>query len=162
MSPRWYTSAITGLPIATTAPGPPAVVPQGVADGASVLLVIVCPQRNQRHELNATVVEQRAGTYQQRINRRLGKPRKGRINVTGGGASKTSICFPMDKAAGSTRRCRSDDEKEFGRVQPDRRRARQGHRAPHGGIIWHSSGVLLRVLERRRARMSRNHEDHQV
>jgi hypothetical protein len=102
MSPRWYTSAITGLPIATTAPGPPAVVPQGVADGASVLLVIVCPQRNQRHELNATVVEQRAGTYQQRINRLLGKPRKGRINVTGDGASKTSICFPMDKAAGST------------------------------------------------------------
>src|SRR6516165_5458739 len=26
MSPRWYTSAITGLPIATTAPGPPAVL----------------------------------------------------------------------------------------------------------------------------------------
>ena len=49
MSPRWYTSAITGLPIAITAPGPPAVVPQGVADGASVLLVIACPQRNQRH-----------------------------------------------------------------------------------------------------------------
>src|SRR5438067_9536718 len=36
MSPRWYTPAITGLPIATTAPRPPAVVPQGVADGASV------------------------------------------------------------------------------------------------------------------------------
>jgi hypothetical protein len=35
--------------IAITAPGPPAVVPQGVADGASVLLVIACPQRNQRH-----------------------------------------------------------------------------------------------------------------
>jgi len=43
MSPRWYTSSITGLPIAITAPGPPAVVPQGVADGASVLLVIACP-----------------------------------------------------------------------------------------------------------------------
>jgi hypothetical protein len=33
----------------------------------------------QRNELYATVVEQRAGTYQQRINR------KGRINVTAGG-----------------------------------------------------------------------------
>src|SRR5262245_63105927 len=39
----------------------------------------------QRNDLYATVVEQRAGTYQQRINRLLGKPRKGRINVTGGG-----------------------------------------------------------------------------
>src|SRR5215831_1570996 len=29
MSTRWYTSAIIGLPIATTAPGPPAVVPRG-------------------------------------------------------------------------------------------------------------------------------------
>jgi hypothetical protein len=29
MSPRWYTSAITGLPIVTTAPRPPAAVPQG-------------------------------------------------------------------------------------------------------------------------------------
>jgi hypothetical protein len=39
----------------------------------------------ERIELNATVVEQRAGTYQQRINRLLGKPRKGHINVTNGG-----------------------------------------------------------------------------
>jgi hypothetical protein len=39
----------------------------------------------QRSELNATVVEQRARTYQQRINRLLGKPRKGRINVTASG-----------------------------------------------------------------------------
>src|SRR5262245_21585956 len=35
----------------------------------------------QRNELYATVVEQRAGTYQQRINRLVGKPRKGRINL---------------------------------------------------------------------------------
>jgi hypothetical protein len=55
MSPRWYTSAITGLPIAITAPGPPAVVPQGVADGASVLLVIACPQRNQRHFVTSAI-----------------------------------------------------------------------------------------------------------
>src|SRR5215475_2790761 len=39
----------------------------------------------QRSDMYATVVEQRAGTYQQRINRLLGKPRKGRINVTAGG-----------------------------------------------------------------------------
>ena len=37
----------------------------------------------QRSELYATDVLQRAGTYQQRINRLLGKPCKGRINVTG-------------------------------------------------------------------------------
>src|SRR5262245_42757821 len=39
----------------------------------------------QRNDVYATVVEQRAGTYQQRINRLLDKPRKGRINVTAGG-----------------------------------------------------------------------------
>src|SRR5262245_39667636 len=39
----------------------------------------------QRSELKAAVDEQWAGTYQQRINRLLGKPRKGRINVTAGG-----------------------------------------------------------------------------
>ena len=41
----------------------------------------------QRNDLYATVggVEQRGGTYQQCINRLLGKPRKGRINVAGGG-----------------------------------------------------------------------------
>src|SRR5262249_58847392 len=38
----------------------------------------------QRNELYVMAVEQRAGTYQQRINRLLGKPRKGRINVTAG------------------------------------------------------------------------------
>src|SRR5262245_8061087 len=35
----------------------------------------------QRNELYATVDEQRAGTYQQRINRLVGKPRKDRINL---------------------------------------------------------------------------------
>src|SRR5262249_54772769 len=39
----------------------------------------------QRSELKAAVDEQRAGTYQQRINRLLGKPCKGRINITAGG-----------------------------------------------------------------------------
>src|SRR5262245_2523025 len=39
----------------------------------------------QRNELYVTAVEQRVGTYQQRINRLLGKPRKGRINITAGG-----------------------------------------------------------------------------
>jgi hypothetical protein len=48
----------------------------------------------QRGELNATVVEQRAGTYQQRINRLLGKPRKGRINVTAGGGLEDFDLLP--------------------------------------------------------------------
>src|SRR5262249_18796143 len=39
----------------------------------------------QRSELNATVVEQRAGSYQKRINRLLRKAAKGRIDVTAGG-----------------------------------------------------------------------------
>src|SRR5262249_45033938 len=39
----------------------------------------------QRSELKAAVVEERGGSYQERINRLLGKPRKGRINVTAGG-----------------------------------------------------------------------------
>src|SRR5262249_56630085 len=53
----------------------------------------------QRNELYATVVEDRAGTYQQRIYWFLGKARKDRIDVTADGASRTSICFAMDKAA---------------------------------------------------------------
>src|SRR5262249_50064511 len=48
----------------------------------------------QRSELNATVVEQRAGTYQQRINRLLGKLRKGRINVTAGGSFEDFDLLP--------------------------------------------------------------------
>src|SRR5262249_18425155 len=44
----------------------------------------------QRSELNATVVLQRAGTYQQRINLLLGKARKGRVNVTAGGRRRGS------------------------------------------------------------------------
>jgi hypothetical protein len=35
--------------------------------------------------LNATVVEQRGGTYQESINRLVRKTRKGHINVTAGG-----------------------------------------------------------------------------
>ena len=48
----------------------------------------------QRNELNATVVEQRAGTYQQRINRLLRKPRKDRINVTAGGGLEDFDLLP--------------------------------------------------------------------
>src|SRR5262249_3954844 len=39
----------------------------------------------QRNELYAMVVEQRRGSYHERINRLLRKARKGRINVTAGG-----------------------------------------------------------------------------
>ena len=53
----------------------------------------------QRNELYATVVEERGGSYQERINRLLRKTRKGNINVMAGGASRTSICFLMDEAA---------------------------------------------------------------
>src|SRR5262249_17053666 len=48
----------------------------------------------QRSELYATVVEQRAGTNQQRINRLLAKPRKGRINVTAGGGLEEFDLLP--------------------------------------------------------------------
>src|SRR5262249_40089902 len=43
---------------------------------------------------NATVVEQRAGTYQQRINRLLGRPRKGCINVTPSGGLEDFDLLP--------------------------------------------------------------------
>src|SRR5262245_25694648 len=39
----------------------------------------------QRNDVYATVVEQRAGTYQQRINRLLAMPRNGCVNVAVGG-----------------------------------------------------------------------------
>jgi hypothetical protein len=39
----------------------------------------------QRNELYATVVEQRGGTYQERITRLLRKARKGHVNVTASG-----------------------------------------------------------------------------
>jgi hypothetical protein len=39
----------------------------------------------QRNELYATVVEQRGGTYQERISWLLRKARKGHVNVTAGG-----------------------------------------------------------------------------
>src|SRR5215470_6270005 len=48
----------------------------------------------QRHDLYATVVHRRAGTYQQRINRLLGKPRKNRINVTAGGGLEDFDLLP--------------------------------------------------------------------
>ena len=60
MSPRWYTSAITGLPIATTAPGPPAVVPQGVADDASVLLRRVGEANALAMDFNGITVDDRS------------------------------------------------------------------------------------------------------
>src|SRR5262245_64332134 len=52
---------------------------------------MVCRQRN---DLYATVVHRRAGTYQQRINWLLGKPRKGRINVTAGGGLEEFDLLP--------------------------------------------------------------------
>src|SRR5262249_61816188 len=52
-----------------------------------------CRAAEKRDEY-ATVVEQRAGTYQQRINRLLGKPRKGRINVTAGGGLEDFDLLP--------------------------------------------------------------------
>src|SRR5262249_48218825 len=45
-------------------------------------------------ELYATVVEERGGSYQERINRLLGKPRKGRINVTAGGGLEDFDLLP--------------------------------------------------------------------
>src|SRR5262245_31916082 len=48
----------------------------------------------QRNELYVTAVEQLAGTYQQRINRLLGRPRKGRINVTGVGGLEDFDLLP--------------------------------------------------------------------
>ena len=39
----------------------------------------------QRKELYATVIEERGGSYQERIKRLLGKRGKGRFDVTGGG-----------------------------------------------------------------------------
>ena len=48
----------------------------------------------QRNELNATVVEQRAGTYQERINRLLRKARKDRIDVTAGGGLEDFDLLP--------------------------------------------------------------------
>jgi hypothetical protein len=48
----------------------------------------------QCNELYATVVEQRAGTYQQRINPLLGKARKGRVNVMADGGLKDIDLLP--------------------------------------------------------------------
>ena len=48
----------------------------------------------QRNELYATAVEQRAGTYQQRINRLLRKARKDRIDVTAGGGLEDFDLLP--------------------------------------------------------------------
>jgi hypothetical protein len=48
----------------------------------------------QRNELYATVVEQRGGTYQERIDRLLRKARKGRINVTAGGGFEDFDLLP--------------------------------------------------------------------
>jgi len=48
----------------------------------------------QRNDLYATAVEQRVGTSQQRINRLLGKPRKGRVNVTAGGGLEDFDLLP--------------------------------------------------------------------
>src|SRR5262245_13454647 len=53
----------------------------------------------QCNELYATIVEQRAGTYQQRINRLLGKPRKGRINVTTGGGFEDFDLLPNGRGS---------------------------------------------------------------
>src|SRR5262249_43381829 len=48
----------------------------------------------QCNELYATVVEERAGTYQQRINRLLGKSHKGHTNVTAGAGLKDFDLLP--------------------------------------------------------------------
>src|SRR5262245_32587671 len=48
----------------------------------------------QRNELYVTAVEQRVGTYQQRINWLLGKPRKGRINIAAGGGLEDFDLLP--------------------------------------------------------------------
>src|SRR6516165_10228820 len=50
----------------------------------------------QRSELYATVVGQRAGSYQKRINRLLRKARKGRINVTAGGGLDEDVDLLSD------------------------------------------------------------------
>jgi hypothetical protein len=54
---------------------------------------------HKRNELYVTAVEQRVGTYQQRINRILGKPRKGRINITAGGGLEDFDLLPDGQAA---------------------------------------------------------------
>src|SRR5262245_16330903 len=48
----------------------------------------------QRNELYATVVEEWAGSYQERINRLLRKTRKGNINVTAGGGFEDFDLLP--------------------------------------------------------------------
>jgi hypothetical protein len=48
----------------------------------------------QRNELYATVVEERGGSYQERINRLLRKTRKGNINVTAGGGFEDFDLLP--------------------------------------------------------------------
>src|SRR2546429_416481 len=48
----------------------------------------------QRNELYATVVEERGGSYQERINRLLRKARKGHINVTAGGGFEDFDLLP--------------------------------------------------------------------
>src|SRR5262249_41743196 len=48
----------------------------------------------QRNELYATVVEERGGSYQERVNRLLRKSRKGRINVTAGGGFEDFDLLP--------------------------------------------------------------------
>src|SRR5262245_59915077 len=48
----------------------------------------------QRNELYATVDAERGGSYQERIIRLLGKPGKGRINVTAGGGLEDFDLLP--------------------------------------------------------------------
>src|SRR5215472_1914344 len=48
----------------------------------------------QRNELYATVVVERGGSYQERINRLLRKTRKGNINVTAGGGFEDFDLLP--------------------------------------------------------------------